>query len=303
MKDLPQIFYDKLKKNYSKDEYELVLKWFKIDKRPVSFRLNTLLWTLNDLKELDEKNILYSKIDFLHNWYILDKKYKEKDLWETQIFKTWKIYLQSISSQIPSLFLDLKKDDKVLDTTAAPGWKTSQIRAIIENTWEIIAVDNNAIRIDKLKHTINKQWVKNTQVVKNDATRLHNFYKKEYFDVILADLPCSAEWRINLNIEKTFWFWKEDISLKNASVQKQILLSIMPLLKKWWNLVYSTCTLSKEENEDVVKFILSNFQDMQLSTISLNMPNVRKWIDNLWLRILPNEIQEWFFIAKFIKKW
>lgn len=303
MKDLPQIFYDKLKKIYSKDEYELVLKWFKIDKRPVSFRLNTILWTLNDLKELDEKNILYSKIDFLPNWYILDKKYKEKDLWETQIFKTWKIYLQSISSQIPSLFLDLKKDDKVLDTTAAPGWKTSQIRAIIENTWEIIAVDNNAIRIDKLKHTINKQWVKNTQVVKNDATRLHNFYKKEYFDVILADLPCSAEWRINLNIEKTFWFWKEDISLKNASVQKQILLSIIPLLKKWWNLVYSTCTLSKEENEDVVKFILSNFQDMQLSTISLNMPNVRKWIDNLWLRILPNEIQEWFFIAKFIKKW
>lgn len=303
MKDLPQIFYDKLKKIYSKDEYELVLKWFKIDKRPVSFRLNTILWTLNDLKELDEKNILYSKIDFLHNWYILDKKYKEKDLWETQIFKTWKIYLQSISSHIPSFFLDLKKDDKVLDTTAAPGWKTSQIRAIIENTWEIIAVDNNAIRIDKLKHTINKQWVKNTQVVKNDATRLHNFYKKEYFDVILADLPCSAEWRINLNIEKTFWFWKEDISLKNASVQKQILLSIIPLLKKWWNLVYSTCTLSKEENEDVVKFILSNFQDMQLSTISLNMPNVRKWIDNLWLRILPNEIQEWFFIAKFIKKW
>jgi len=109
MKDLPQIFYDKLKKIYSKDEYELVLKWFKIDKRPVSFRLNTLLWTLNDLKELDEKNILYSKIDFLPNWYILDKKYKEKDLWETQIFKTWKIYLQSISSQIPSLFSRFKK--------------------------------------------------------------------------------------------------------------------------------------------------------------------------------------------------
>ena len=79
--------------------------------------------------------------------------------------------MQSISSQIPVLFLDLKAWNRVLDVTSAPWSKTSQIADILNNSWEIIANDNNAIRIDKLKFTLNRQWVTNTQVIKNDARK------------------------------------------------------------------------------------------------------------------------------------
>ncbi len=303
MKDLPQKFYDKLKTIHSQEEYNQIVSWLKTPKRQVSFRLNTLLWNGKDLIELDTKNIKYIKFDKIKNCYLLEKNLKEKDLWETELFKTWKIYLQSISSQIPVNFLNLEKNQKILDATAAPWWKTSQIRAIINNTWEIIANDNNSIRIDKLNYLLKKLWVNNTKVIKNDAAKLSKIFKKETFDHILADLPCSAEWRINLNIEKTFWFWSEENTLKNQKLQKEILKDIIPLLKKWWSLVYSTCTLTKEENEDIVDFILSNFKEMKEENIILNLKYTKKWINNLWIRVLPSEITEWFYLAKFTKIW
>jgi 16S rRNA (cytosine1407-C5)-methyltransferase len=102
--------------------------------------------------------------------------------------------------------MELKENTKILDTTAAPGSKTSQIAAITKNTSEIIAVDNNAIRIDKLNYTLKKQGVKRSLVFKTDARKVHEPLGEylelqgwsvddtaQYFDNILFDAPCTAE--------------------------------------------------------------------------------------------------------------
>lgn len=310
--ELNKQFWERLKNIYSKVDIDIVKNWFSTKKRKVSFRINRLKSDWKDVLEILSKIWLkYSKVDFLEDAYILDN-WTEKDLWDLSFFKDGKIYLQSIASQIPANYLDLKSNDIVLDVTAAPWSKTSQIASILGNTWEIVANDNNAIRIDKLKFTLERQWVKNTKVIKHDATKLSEIYKENSFDKILADLPCSAEWRINLNNEKTYSFWNEANIKRNYIIQKEILKNIVNLLKVGWILVYSTCTIAPEENEAIVHFLLSNFKCLEIVPINLDYKNIRKWISKFWetvynkkvdnsLRCLPSEDTEWFFVVKFRK--
>ena len=316
MKEQLKNFSEKLAKIYNKNDFEICKSWFEAEKRKTCFRVNLLKTDKEEVFEVLEKNNLKArKIDFLKNWYILEN-WKEKDLWDLDIFKDWKIYLQSLSSQIPVDFLDLKEKDKILDITASPGWKTSQVQSILKNTWEIVAVDNNQIRIDKLRFTLERQWIKNIKILKTDA---RNIFEKNpnfenYFDKIIADLPCSAEWKIFFWKEKSFWYWKEEIVRKNAKLQKEILKNIVPMLKKGWELIYSTCTISPEENEDICHFLLCNFPELEIVNLELNYENSRNWLCAFWKkifkkeianavkRILPSLESEWFFIAKFRKK-
>jgi 16S rRNA C967 or C1407 C5-methylase (RsmB/RsmF family) len=128
----------------------------------------------------------------------------------------------------------------------------------------------------------------------------------------LADLPCSAEWRINLNNEKTYSFWSEKNIKANYYLQREILKSCVPLLKEDWILVYSTCTIAPEENEAIVHFLLSNFPELKIEEISLNSeftrPGIKAFGKQVYrkdvektLRCIPNTTSEWFFIAKFRK--
>lgn len=312
MKKIPQKFWERIKEFYSPQEIEIIKNWFATNKRKVSFRVNTLKSDPIEIESiLEQNNIDFIKVDGLKNAYQLIKD-EERVLWNLDIFQDGKIYLQSLSSQIPVHFLDLKKWDTVLDITAAPGSKTSQIAEYLENTWEVFANDNNAIRIEKLKFTLTRQWVNNTKVIKNDARKLNEVFKNETFDAILADLPCSAEWRMLDNNEKSFWFWSEENITKNATLQKEILKNTISLLKKWWNLVYSTCTIAPEENEEIVEFILQNFPEMSLIPIQIESSETRWSIQNfngkkyqIWekstIRCLPSEKMEWFYIAKFRK--
>lgn len=313
-KILNKEFINKLEQIYSNDDLKIIENWFSVEKRKTTFRVNTLKTTNEQIeKTLKENNIAFKKVDFLKNAYILEDS-KESDLWELDIFKNGHIYLQSISSQIPVEILNINENDRILDITAAPGWKTSQASAIMKNTWEIIANDNNAIRIDKLKFTINRQGCTNVEVVKNDARNIWKNNPKyiDYFDKIIADLPCSAEWKFNLNNEKSYAYWSQDIVNKNYKLQKEIIQNTIELLKNNWELVYSTCTISPEENEAIVHMILWNYPEMKLEEIKLEYKYERKWINKIndkvyrkevekTIRILPSEESEWFFIAKFKK--
>lgn len=308
-------FLEKLEKIYDKNDFEICKKWFEIEKRKTCFRINILKSSEKEIFEILEKNNLKAKkINFLKNAYILEN-WKEKDLWDLEIFKDGKIYLQSLSSQIPVDFFDLKNNEKnlkILDITASPGWKTSQIQALLENNWEIFAIDNNAIRIEKLKFTLERQGTKNVKIFKDDARKIK--FEENFFDKIIADLPCSAEWKFLKNKEKSFGYWKEEIVSKNAKLQKEILKNIVPSLKSGWELIYSTCTISPEENEDICHFLLCNFPELEIEKIDFDYENARNWLANFWKkifkkeiassvkRILPSLESEWFFIAKFRKK-
>lgn len=309
---LPANFYERLEKIYSKEDIEIIKTGFETPKRKTSFRINKIKWNPESvLAEIESAWLKITKIDFLPDAFILEN-WIERDLWNLNCYKNWEIYIQWISSQIPVLFLDLEKDLKVLDITSAPGSKTTQIRDIMENTGEITANELNALRLAKLNANIAKLGVTNVKTVKFDAKLLWEKLEIWSFDRILADLPCSAEWRINLNNEKTYWFLSEKNIKANYYIQREILKSCVPLLKEDWILVYSTCTIAPEENEAIVHFLLSNFPELRIEEISLNSeftrPGIKAFGKQVYrkdiektLRFIANPISEWFFIAKFRK--
>jgi len=325
-KTLNPEFLEKIEKIYSKDELKIIEKGFKTEKRKPSFRINTNKANEEKtLESLKEAWIKFKKFDWLE-WVFTLEEWREKDLWDTGAFKAGYIYMQGLSSMLPAMLFDFEKEKnftKILDTTAAPWSKTSQLSALLENKGQIIACDNNQIRIDKLNFTLKRQGTTNVWVIKTDARNLSKKLKwefgaesEEYFDKILFDAPCSAEWRFNLTKEKSYAFWNNSIPKKNYKLQKAILTDILKMLKKGWELVYSTCTLSPEENEGIVHFIQSLFPEMEIVDITENKIfknfKTKNWIKNFWksvyknadksLRILPTSEYEGFFVAKFIKK-
>lgn len=346
--ELDKNFLEKLKNIYSKEELDIIFAWFKTEKRKVTFRVNTLKSSNEEIEQvLNNDNLKFEKISYLKNGYKL-VDWKEKDLWDLDIFTDWKIYMQGITSQLigeivmficsychpESISGSLKskntnydseinsewQDIKILDLTAAPGGKTSHISALLENNWEIVANESNTIRFDKLKFTIERQWCKNVKLVKWDARELKNTYSQWYFDIIIADLPCSAEWRINLHNEKTYKFLeKEWINKRNYKLQQDILKHAISLLKPCWTLIYSTCTLDPLENEGIVHYLLSNYQELEIVDINdvFKDESIKKytkaWIKSYWKQIYRNEVQkavrllpsietEWFFVAVLKKK-
>lgn len=324
LKNLPQTTQEKLKKLYSPEELEMIIQGFSQEKRPTTFRVNTLKSSNEEIEKLlQEKNIHFEKIPYLSNGYKLSEA-KEKDLWDLDIFTSGKIYLQWITSQLTweMIAKDItNKDIKVLDLTAAPGGKTSHISAILWNNGEIFANELQMVRREKLKFTIERQWCTNVQIIAGDAKELKNKFEKEYFDIIIADLPCSAEGRINFHHKKSYKFLETlGINKRNYALQKEILKSNVELLKTGGILLYSTCTLDPLENEWILHFLISNFKSLEIQEIDEYFSEKsiqtisKKWLKSYEnyifnkevqkaFRILPSTDTEWFFIAKLKKIW
>ncbi len=322
-KKLSENFLEKLVKIYTKEELEIVKQGFSTNKRPTVFRINTSKTNEKEIEEnLTLNDLKIEKIPYLTNAYTL-VNWKEKDLWDLRIFREWKIYMQGITSQIPVELINIPENVenfKVLDLTSAPGWKTTQISTKMWDQGLIIANEKNTIRFEKLAFTIKRQRTANVELYKTDANNLKNVFAENFFDVIIADLPCSAEGRINLEKEKSYkYLEKPGLNKINYRIQQEILKNNIWILKTGWQLIYSTCTLDPRENEGIVHYLLSNFPELELEDISnffkqdwlkeISKPWIktyeklifRKEIINSY-RIFPSPTTEWFFVAKFVKK-
>lgn len=272
-----------------------------------SFRVNTLCYSEkiienilpeNIASELSEKNIEVSYANIPFAW-----SFDAKDMFAikgTKAFYEGKIYLQSLSSMLPAFaFENLDPQSTVLDMCAAPGGKTLQLAQRMENKGSIIALEKNSIRLNILRHNIALQQAKNIRALKKDAL-LYLQENTTLFSHILLDAPCSAEGRMKFFNEKSYGFWKPEIVSKNANLQKDLLENALRHLAPHGELVYSTCTINKTENEDQIQHILQNNPDITLCALPswlYTMPNSIKTQDHA-LRILPSNMTEGFFIAK-----
>lgn len=313
MKEINPLFITRLQEIFPQN-YETILKSLWED-RLGSFRINTLKSSKEEvLKEFWTKNIPVEEFFSMENIFTFDKKF-EYTIKGTKSFYEGKIYLQSIASMIPVFALEPKKWEKILDVCAAPWSKTTQIAMLQENNGKITALEKNQIRYDKLNYNITLQNALNIETQKTDALKFF-INNSELFDKILLDVPCSAEWRIHLQKEKTFAFWSEKNILEKAQLQKDLLHWAWKNLKKNGILVYSTCTLAPEENEHLISQFLHNHSDAEILPISINMENTNFWwknienfhgsnfenLKNFGVRILPTKMTDGFFIAKLQKK-
>ncbi len=265
-------------------------------RRKSTFRVNLLKSSVEEIERvLNELNIKYSKSKFSNEAFIIEEQVNLNDL---DIVKEGKIYLQSLSSQIPVLYMDLDSSSDILDMCAAPGGKTSQIASFTKNTKNIMACEANKIRSERLKYNLNLQGASKANVIVTDARKLDSFFR---FDTILLDAPCSGSGTINLNNPRDLKSFSLELVKNSSKTQKELLKKAIEILKPGHTMVYSTCSILKCENEEVLKTVLG--PNVVIEPISINIDSSYLLKSNIEgvLTFAPSELFEGFFVAK-IKK-
>ena len=181
-------------------------------------------------------------------------------------------YFQEAASMIPPVVLRPEKGDRILDLCAAPGSKTTQMADMIENEGLIIANDINRTRLRMLGSNVQRTSSYSVIVTSFDGRRLPRRLRG-FFDKVLVDAPCSAlgtARRYPENLDKR----KLEFTLRISRLQYELLKSGVLAAKKGGLIVYSTCTLTVEENEAVVDRILKEFED-KLEVERIEVPGLK----------------------------
>ena len=276
-------------------------------KRWTTFRVNTLKKNVEDvLENLKTNKIEFKKASFFNNAFYFTS-FKEIKALKLEEVINGNIYLQSFSSMIPAILMNPKEGEKILDITAAPGSKTSLLAALSNNKAIIYANEKDKIRFERLKYNMNLLGCE-VKLLNEKAEKLYLSFNN-FFDKVLVDAPCSGEGRIQTAERKTYENWSISEVRKNSNLQKRILESALLTLVDNGLCVYSTCTLNKAENEDVIEELLKKYELQPLEGINLfnNIPDIiisyiKTSKNSIPIyRILPSEFFEGFTIAIFKK--
>lgn len=305
-KRLPQEFLDNLYNEFTPGTADKILMGMATE-RLTSLRVNTIKYNVHELMNyFKEINIKFERIPWYKDGLII-KNARERDIEKLDIYKQGYIYLQSLSSMVPPIILGPKEGEKILDLTAAPGSKTTQIAAMMNNKGLILANELNKIRSERLAHNVKLLGADIVSVVTGRGEKIDTVYN-EYFDKVLLDAPCSGEGRFIINNNSTYKSWNENEVLTLAALQKKLIESGYKALKTGGILVYSTCTLNILENEKVVDFAIKNLK-LQIVKPEIEINGVMQaFNDNMdkslskAMRILPSKDMEGFFICKFKKQ-
>ncbi len=296
---IPDFLIEKLNKQYGEELTNKILDGYKV-KRKVTFRVNTLKTnSYNIEKILNENNILYKKVSFYSDAFLIENV-RENEIQKLDIYKNGEIYMQSLSSMLPPIILNPKENIDILDMAAAPGGKTTEIATLVKNKSRITAVEKNKIRAEKLKYNLEKQGATSVYVMEQDARKIDDFFS---FDEILLDAPCSGSGTISTENQKLEKIFTKELISNSVKTQKALLKKAVNLLKKGSEMVYSTCSILQEENEDVVETILKSGKveiiDIDFKGIE-DLPKLPTKIKGT-LCVMPTEEYEGFFVAKLKK--
>ena len=311
MQHIPQRLIDRIRTTFGEtNAARIIAGWHA--KRPSSFRINTLQSSAEEVESaLGTLGIPFTRATWLPDAYQVAREH-EYALKGSGLFRTGKIYMQGLASQIPPHALDLTDGLTVLDMTAAPGGKTTHIAALMHNTGKIVASEKHQIRFDKMAHNLSLQGVTNVESLKASASQLSQIFPVGAFDRILLDAPCSAEGRIDADEERSYGYWRPECIARNVELQKQLLDVALPLLAPGGLLVYSTCTLSPEENESMVAYACTHDSTLQIEPLPLMVPEALPALTTYQsetygadmanaVRVLPSATMEGFFVARMRK--
>ena len=220
-------------------------------------------------------------------------KFKLPSLSELESFKQGLFYAQSLPSMVVAHVLEPSEEELIIDMAAAPGGKTSHIAQLMENRGEIIAIDKSRNRLRKMEEELKRLGVKNVRLMHMDARKLPELGVEA--DKILLDAPCTA-----LGIRPKLWESRTPKDIEaTARYQRAFIWAAIKSLRKGGVLVYSTCTLSYEENEANVKYMLGKGlkleeQSIFIGSSGIDMEGVQRFYPN-------RHLTQGFFIAKLRK--
>jgi len=285
-------------KQYGIESAEEILKGLN-HKPDVTVRVNTLKLTYQEI---------WGKL--IENGYNIEKGYacseairiiKGKNIENNLLFNEGSITVQDESAMLTAPSMDLEQNLEVLDLCSAPGGKTTHIAEIMRNTGHIVAFDIHKNKLSLIKQNLNRIGIINTTCEVMDAT----VYEPNLFesaDRVLIDVPCSG---LGIIRKKPEIKWSKHIkNIENLiHTQREIMENASKYVKKGGVLVYSTCTLNKEENECNIDWFIENHQGFKIQPVFYGELMNINYNDKGYVTILPNEYMDGFFIAKIIKAW
>ena len=288
----PQWFVNKMKIDYPDDYLEMLKSYKKRSYLSVRFDKNKI--TSEKFEEL-LKNIKTDVLFSVGEVYYLSNA----NIFDTEIYKNGNVVIQDASSYLAVRNLDVKDGETVLDACSAPGGKSLAILQLF-NPKKLISTDIHEHKVKILNELKNKYGYSNFEVKLNDAAQIENLNTK--FDKILLDMPCSGLGVLRKKPEKIYELTANDIkSLKK--LQKKIFESAYNCLKNGGEMIYSTCTFSKNENTNNIQYFLEKYEDLEILEVEIpkNIETVRDEFGGVYISY-KNEYLDGFYIAKLRKK-
>ena len=271
-------------------------------KPELSIRINSLKTNREELiKQLQKRKIIIEEgilKDFLRI-----KKARSIENWEE--FQNGEFTIQDEAAGLIAVVLDPKPKEKVLDACSSPGGKTTYLAQMMKNQGEIEAWDIHNHRVKLVEQTAKRLGITIIKTKVQDATKYQE-EKNNYFDKILLDVPCLGIGVLKRKPDIKWQKKKEDMK-EIIKVQEEILKQCAKYLKPRGELVYSTCSILKEENENIIeKFVKENpnFEIIKIENNFAEKENFwKKFIVNQkYLQVYPNGKTDGFFICKLHKK-
>ena len=302
---LPRDFIKALDAAFPQSVAEAILRGMGVRRR-TTLRVNTLRSdAAGILSFFREGSVKHERVRWYPDAFVL-RDLRERDVETWDCYRKGQIYLQTLSSMIPVLALDPRPGERVLDIAAAPGSKTTQMAALMENRGSILANDVDPIRAQRLWYNVRLQGCAIVDVTVGRGEKLGEKLP-ESFDRVLLDVPCSGEGRFIVFEPGTSRSWSARTVGDCARLQRKLLSSGTRALKPGGVLVYSTCTLNLEENEKMVQWAIDTLP------LAVEKPPLR--IAGTWegmasgldprisraLRVFPDTQREGFFVCRMRK--
>ena len=288
---MPVWMIEELLKENDIEKVEEICKASNI-KPKVAIRINRLKTNKQELENLLKERDIVFKEGKLEDFLILEKT---KNIEQLDLFKQGYFTVQDEGAGLIAKVVDPKPNELVLDACSSPGGKTTYMAELMENKGEIIAWDLHPHRVQLVEENAKRL---NIHIIKTECQDAM-VYKKEYtekFDKILLDVPCLG---IGVLKRKPDIKWKrkpEDIE-EITQIQQKILETCSKYLKAKGQMVYSTCSIFREENDKVIEKFLEKNQNFEYTKIKMSkIENMDK------IQLYQNEETDGFFICKLQKK-
>lgn len=298
---LPDFFLPRLQAQYSAEDVRRILEGCAVG-RKTSLRANALKTTAEEVEAaLRDASLAFRRMPWYRDAFQLAEA-QEDEVRALPQYGQGAVYLQSLSSMIPPLALGDASGLDVCDMCAAPGGKTTQIMALSDGKALVTACEMHHPRAERLRHNLQLQGAANVTVMECDSRRLDDFFS---FDRVLLDAPCSGSGTLSVRDPKLHRRFTPQLVEKSVKAQRSLVCKGLELLRPGGVLVYATCSVLEEENEDIVRFGLQRAKRQGAFELQpVDLPEAQGWLPLLptslegALALCPTEDCEGFFIAK-----
>ena len=295
---MPKWIIEELLKEMNMENVEQICKCSNM-KPKINIRVNNLKTNKQKLKEeLIKRNINF-KDGKLEDFIVVEKMKNIEDL---DLFKQGYFTIQDEMAGLISIVLEPQKGQNILDCCSAPGGKTTYIAELINDKGNIEAWDIHEHRVKLVQENAKRLGITCINAKVQDAI-IYNEENKDKYDKILLDVPCLGLGVLKRKPDIKWTRNKEDIE-EISKLQMQILDTCSKYLKKGGELVYSTCSILKSENEEIIENFVQKNYDFEIINLNENFKkyNEEKYKKSKYIKLFQNSENDGFFIAKLRRK-